>query len=168
MQSPSAQWLSLPCSPKSRGVYTGARLARDRPEVYTEIVELLGYGTSLNCIARHCRVSRHTIRAVREREADSVAQAKIRLAFQCSRIAEAALYRIEEALEAREISLPLLVKVCALATDVFLKLTRDVGPVLQPPYDFTSIPQSPHCSPARRRVNANVLPNGGTISDSGA
>jgi hypothetical protein len=43
---------------------------------------------------------------------------------------------MEEALEAREISLPLLVKIFAMSTDAFLKLTRDVAPFPQPIYDI--------------------------------
>ena len=136
MQAPGNQWLSPSYSPKMKGLYTGERLERDRPEVYTEVVELLACGTSVNYIAQCCRVSRHTIRAVRKREADSIAQFRVRLAFKCSLLAEAAMDQIREALEAGKVSVPLLVMIADKSTDMFLKLTRDIPLAVQSVFDI--------------------------------
>jgi len=170
MQSASGQCLSAPYSAKPRGVYTGERLERDRPEVYAEIVQLLACGTRLNWIARYCRVSRHTIRAVRERDAVSIAQVQLRLAFKSSLIAEAAMDRIREALEADKVPLKLLIMIANKSTDMFLKLTRDMPPPVQPFYEIPCQPVQPIAGlplgPAN--ANSNALPNGETAQDTGA
>src|SRR5262249_40412175 len=82
------------------------------------------------------RVSRHTIRAVRKREADSITQFQIRLAFKCSLIAEAAMDQIREALETNKVSIPHLVMIANKSIDLFLKLTRDIAPPVQSTYDI--------------------------------
>ena len=65
---------------KPRGRFTGERLLRERPRVYRKVVELLAEpGMSINQITKFCRVSEHTVRAVREREAISIAERKQRL-----------------------------------------------------------------------------------------
>jgi len=165
MQAPNSHLLPLACSPKSRGVYTGERLARDRPEVYSEIVELLASGASVNWIALHCRVSRHTIRAVRERETDSIAQFQIRLTFKCSWIAEAALDQIGKALATRKLSARLLLKIYATCVDLFLKLTRDMAPSLEPVYDIPH-QQITALLPGLVGEPAKALPNGKSASNS--
>jgi len=159
MQAPGNQWLSPSYSPKMKGLYTGERLERDRPEVYTEVVELLACGTSVNYIAQCCRVSRHTIRAVRKREADSIAQFRVRLAFKCSLLAEAAMDQIQEALEAGKVSLPLLIMIADKSTDMFLKLTRDIPQPLQPVYDICCQHLQPIAGlpPGHETVNARAL-----------
>jgi hypothetical protein len=53
---------------KPKGRFTGERLLRERPRVYRKVVELLAEpGMSINQITKLCRVSEHTVRAVRDR-----------------------------------------------------------------------------------------------------
>src|SRR5437763_5195366 len=53
---------------------------RERPRVYRKVVELLAEpGMSINQITKFCRVSEHTVRAVRDREAIPIAERKERL-----------------------------------------------------------------------------------------
>jgi DNA-directed RNA polymerase specialized sigma24 family protein len=60
---------------KPKGRFTGERLLRERPRVYRKVVELLAEpGMSINQITKFCRVSEHTVRAVRDREAVSIAE----------------------------------------------------------------------------------------------
>ena len=82
---------------KPRGRFTGDRFLRERPRVYRKVVELLAEpGMSINQITKLCRVSEHTVRAVRDREAVSIAERKQRLASIFANVAEIAGERMEE------------------------------------------------------------------------
>jgi hypothetical protein len=82
---------------KPRGRFTGQRLLRERPRVYRKVVELLAEpGMSINQITKFCRVSEHTVRAVREREAISIAERKQRLMSIFGNVAEIGAERMEE------------------------------------------------------------------------
>ena len=82
---------------KPKGRFTGERLFRERPRVYRKVVELLAEpGMSINQITKLCRVSEHTVRAVRDREAISIAERKQRLMSIFGNVAEIAAERMEE------------------------------------------------------------------------
>ena len=82
---------------KSKGRFTGERLLRDRPRIYRRVVELLAEpGMSVNQITKFCRVSEHTVRAVRGREAISIAERKQRLISIFGNVAEMSAERMEE------------------------------------------------------------------------
>ena len=79
------------------GRFTGDRFLRDRPRVYRKVVELLAEpGMSINKITKLCRVSEHTVRALRDREAISIAERKQRLMSIFGNVAEIAAERMEE------------------------------------------------------------------------
>jgi hypothetical protein len=87
----------LQSEPKPSGRFTGERLLRERPRVYRKVVELLAEpGMSINQITKLCRVSEHTVRAVRGREAISIAERKQRLISIFGNVAEIASERMEE------------------------------------------------------------------------
>ena len=70
---------------------------RERPRVYRKVVELLVEpGMSINQITKFCRVSEHTVRAVRDREAIPIAERKERLVSILGNVAELAAERMEE------------------------------------------------------------------------
>jgi len=82
---------------KPKGRFTGERLLRERPRVYRKVVELLAEpGMSINQITKFCRVSEHTVRAVRDREAISIAERKQRLMSIFGNVAELGAERMEE------------------------------------------------------------------------
>ena len=82
---------------KPTGRFTGERLLRERPRVYRKVVELLADpGVSINQITKLCRVSEHTVRAVRDREAISIAERKQRLMSIFGNVAELGAERMEE------------------------------------------------------------------------
>ena len=97
IQSRNGQSQSEPEQSKPRGRFTGERLLRERPRVYRKVVELLAEpGMSINQITKLCRVSEHTVRAVRDREAISIAERKQRLMSIFGNVAEIAAERMEE------------------------------------------------------------------------
>ena len=57
--------------------YTAETILRTRPQTYRKIVHLLAdpYWSALQ-ISKACRVSEHTVRAIREREAKTIAERK--------------------------------------------------------------------------------------------
>ena len=108
---------------KPRGHFTGERLLRERPRVYRKVVELLAEpGMSINQITKFCRVSEHTVRAVREREGVSIAERKQRLMSIFGNIAEIAAERMEEL--AGQASL----RDAGIATDKLLRLAAIPSP----------------------------------------
>lgn len=58
------------------GEFTGERLFRDRPGIYSAIVRMSAEGLSISAAARALSVSRNTVVAVREREGISIEQDK--------------------------------------------------------------------------------------------
>jgi hypothetical protein len=110
--------------PKPSGRFTGERLLRDRPRVYRKVVELLAEpGMSVNQITKFCRVSEHTVRAVRDREAVSIAERKQRLMSIYGNVAEIAAERMEEL--AAQATLRDAGITAGIATDKLLALTSD-------------------------------------------
>ena len=111
-------------SEPEKGRFTGERFLRERPRVYRKVVELLAEpGISINQITKLCRVSEHTVRAVREREAISIAERKQRLMSIFGNVAEIAAERMEEL--AGKASLRDAGITAGIATDKLLALSSD-------------------------------------------
>ena len=109
---------------KPKGRFTGERLLRERPRVYRKVVELLAEpGMSINQITKLCRVSEHTVRAVREREAVSIAERKQRLTSIFGNVAEISAERMEEL--AGQATLRDAGITAGIATDKLLALSGD-------------------------------------------
>ena len=97
IQPRNGQLQSEPEPSKPKGRFTGERLLRDRPRVYRRVVELLAEpGISINGITKMCRVSEHTVRAVREREAIPTAERKQQLASILGNVAVLGAERLEQ------------------------------------------------------------------------
>jgi len=77
--------------------YTAETVLRTRPKTYRKIVHLLADPNwSAIQIAKACRVSEHTVRAIREREAVAIAERKQRLMLLFANVAELSAERMEE------------------------------------------------------------------------
>ena len=113
---------------KPKGHFTGERFLRERPRVYRKVVELLAEpGMSINQITKFCRVSEHTVRAVRDREAIPIAERKERLVSILGNVAELAAERMEEL--APHATLRDAGMAAGVATDKLLALLGDSGGV---------------------------------------
>jgi len=112
---------------KPKGRFTGERLLRERPRVYRKVVELLAEpGMSINQITKFCRVSEHTVRAVRDREAISIAERKQRLMSIFGNVAELGAERMEEL--AGKANLRDAGTTAGIATDKLLALIGQTSP----------------------------------------
>lgn len=118
------------------GNHTGERVA---PKVRQEIVKLLAQEKSANHIAKKLYVSRHTVGAIKEIEAQSIAQRKQTLTNSFLRIAEAGAEQIEEQLAEGKISANLLVPVTGMATDKILALSGDPSMIIRHEHDHRHI-----------------------------
>src|SRR5215469_10676104 len=77
--------------------YTAETVLRTRPKTYRKIVNLLADPNwSAIQISKVCRVSEHTVRAIREREAKTIAERKNTLAAMLASVAELGASRMEE------------------------------------------------------------------------
>jgi hypothetical protein len=77
--------------------FTAERVLRTRPKTYRAIVQLLADpAAAVMHIAKRHRVSEHTVRAIRAREAVAIAERKQRLASIFANVAEIASERMEE------------------------------------------------------------------------
>jgi hypothetical protein len=77
--------------------FTAERVLRTRPKTYRAIVQLLADPhASVNQIAKFQRVSTHTVRAIRDREAQTIAEQKQRLISIFGNVAEMSAERMEE------------------------------------------------------------------------
>ena len=77
--------------------YTAETVLRTRPKTYRKIVHLLADPNwSAIQISKACRVSEHTVRAIREREAKTIAERKKTLAAMLASVAELGAGRMEE------------------------------------------------------------------------
>jgi len=111
---------------KPKANYTGERLLRERPRIYRRVVELLAEpGMSINQIIKLCRVSEHTVRAVRDREAIPIAERKQRLMSIFGNVAELGAERMEEL--AGKASLRDAGTTAGIATDKLLALLNETG-----------------------------------------
>ena len=77
--------------------YTAETVLRTRPKTYRKIVHLLAdpYWSVLR-ISKNCRVSERTVRAIREREAQDIAERKKSLAMILANVAELGAERMEQ------------------------------------------------------------------------
>ena len=109
--------------------FTAERVARTRPKTYRAIVRLLAEpDAKIEHIAQRHRVSTHTVRAIREREAVAIAERKQRLVSIFGNVAEIAAERMEEL--AGKASLRDAGTTAGIATDKLLALTGQT-PVAQ-------------------------------------
>ena len=77
--------------------FTAERVLRTRPKTYRAIVQLLADPhASVNQIAKFHRVSTHTVRAIRYREAQDIAERKKTLAGMLANVAELGAERMEQ------------------------------------------------------------------------
>lgn len=168
--------------PKSeRERFTAERVARTRSKTYRAIVRLLADpDAKIEHIAKLHRVSTHTVRAIREREALEMAQRKQRLMSIFANVAEIAGERMEEL--AGQASLRDAGTTAGIATDKLLALSGEPALTIQ-----HSIEPGPNLYQRLAELAASIkpikpiqaavvepvtsqraLPNGETISDSGA
>src|SRR5437763_12071206 len=85
----------LPNGHKAR--YTAETVLRTRPKTYRKIVHLLADPFwSVLQISKACRVSEHTVRAIREREAVAIAERKKSIIAILGNVAELGASRMEE------------------------------------------------------------------------
>jgi hypothetical protein len=83
--------------PGSQARFTAERVLRTRPKTYRAIVQLLADpDAKVEQIAKLHRVSTHTVRAIREREAVAIAERKQRLISVFGNVAEMSAERMEE------------------------------------------------------------------------
>jgi len=76
--------------------FTAERVLRTRPKTYRAIAQLLADPhASVNQIAKFQRVSTHTVRAIRHREAQDIAERKKTLAAMLASVAELGAERME-------------------------------------------------------------------------
>jgi hypothetical protein len=86
-----------PQNPEAAQGFTAERVLRTRPKTYRAIVQLLADPhASVNHIAKFHRVSTHTVRAIRAREARTIAERKQRLVSIFGNVAEMSAERMEE------------------------------------------------------------------------
>ena len=104
--------------------FTAERVARIRPKTYRAIVLLLADpDAKIEHIALRHRVSTHTVRAIRAREAVAIAERKQRLMSIFGNVAEIAAERMEEL--AGQASLRDAGTTAGIATDKLLALSSD-------------------------------------------
>jgi hypothetical protein len=104
--------------------FTAERVARTRPKTYRAIVKLLADpDAKVLQIAKLHRVSEHTVRAIREREAVAIAERKQRLMSVFANVAEISAERMEEL--AGEANLRDAGITAGIATDKLLALSGD-------------------------------------------
>jgi hypothetical protein len=124
IESQNGQLQSQQEQPKLPGRFTGERLLRERPRVYRKAVELLAKpDMSINQITKLCRVSEHTVRALRDPEAISIAERKQRLTSIFANVAEIAAEPMEEL--AGQASLRDAGTTAGIVTDKLLALNSD-------------------------------------------
>ena len=93
----NGQVISLTQNSEAAHGFTAERVLRTRPKTYRAIVQLLADPhASVNQIAKLHRVSTHTVRAIRCREAQGIAERKKTLAAMLANVAELGAGRMEE------------------------------------------------------------------------
>ena len=104
--------------------FTAERVVRTRPKTYRAIVQLLADPDArIEHIAQRHRVSTHTVRAIRAREAVAIAERKQRLMSIFANVAEISAERIEQL--AGQASLRDAGITSGIATDKLLALSGD-------------------------------------------
>jgi transposase-like protein len=111
-----------------QGRFTAERVARTRPRTYRDIVRLLADpDAKIEHIAKLHRVSTHTVRAIREREAVAIAERKKSLAAMLANVAELGAERMEQTIG--RASLRDAAIGTGIAVDKMLALTGDTSTV---------------------------------------
>jgi hypothetical protein len=119
--SPSLNMIQLK---NDQNRFTAERVVRTRPKTYRAIVRLLADPDArIEHIAQRHRVSTHTVRAIREREAVAIAERKQRLMLIFANVAELSAERMEEL--AGKASLWDAGTTAGIATDKLLALSGD-------------------------------------------
>lgn len=77
-------------------VFTGERLATQRPEIYREVVTYLGQGMGIREICRRLRVHHRTVQAVSIREGQTIDTMRRELGARALGLAGLAMERLEE------------------------------------------------------------------------
>jgi transposase-like protein len=115
--------------------FTAERVLRTRPKTYRAIVQLLADpdATVMHIAKRH-RVSEHTVRAIRAREAQAIAERKQRLASIFANVAEISAERMEEL--AGQANLRDAGITAGIATDKLLALSGDVSTTVRHLHSF--------------------------------
>jgi transposase-like protein len=115
--------------------FTAERVLRTRPKAYRAIVQLLADpGATVMHIAKRHRVSEHTVRAIRAREAQAIAERKQRLMSIFANVAEVSAERMEEL--AGQANLRDAGITAGIATDKLLSLTSDVSTTVHHLHSF--------------------------------
>jgi hypothetical protein len=115
--------------------FTAERVLRTRPKTYRAIVLLLADpGAAVMHIAKRHRVSEHTVRAIRAREAVAIAERKQRLTSIFANVAEIAAERMEEL--AGQANLRDAGTTAGIATDKLLALSGDVSTTVRHLHSF--------------------------------
>ena len=118
--------------------FTAERVLRTRPKTYRTIVKLLADpDAKVLQIAKLHRVSEHTVRAIRAREAVAIAERKQRLMSVFANVAELSAERMEEL--AGQASLRDAGITAGIATDKLLALSGDPATSLQTHIHLQSI-----------------------------
>ena len=108
--------------------FTAERVARTRPKTYRAVVRSLAEpDAKIEHIAQRHRVSTHTVRAIRAREAVAIAERKQRLVSIFGNVAEIAAERMEEL--AGKASLRDAGTTAGIATDKLMLLLGESGGV---------------------------------------
>lgn len=116
----------LLCPPSAQDRFTAERVLRTRPRTYRAVVQLLADpDAKVEQIAKLHRVSTHTVRAIRTREALAIAERKQRLMSVFANVAEIAAERMEEL--AGQANLRDAGVTAGIATDKLLALSGDPG-----------------------------------------
>jgi hypothetical protein len=112
-------------NPEAAQGFTAERVLRTRPKTYRAIVQLLADPhASVNQIAKLHRVSTHSVRAIRAREAKAIAERKQRLISIFGNVAELSAERMEQLVgkaKLRDAGIS-----AGIATDKLLALTGEV------------------------------------------
>lgn len=87
---------------ESRGIYTGARLRQQRPEVYTQVQEMLRDGESPTAIERLLKVDHRTVEAVARQHSIPIQTAKKRMAERMRLTAERMLDQANDTRDAQD------------------------------------------------------------------
>jgi len=152
--------------------FTAERVARTRPKTYRAIALLLADPVAkIERIAQRHRVSTHTVRAIREREAVAIAERKQRLVSIFGNVAEIAAERMEEL--AGKASLRDAGTTAGIATDKLLALSGELGGGVPVQINLhTGVAELLHkrynelVRQAELSIeNKEALPNGETLSD---
>src|SRR5215470_1878602 len=97
MSGPNNGQALIAQDPETAQGFTAERVLRTRPKTYRAIVQLLADPhASVNQIAKFQRVSTHTVRAIRAREAKTIAERKQSLISIFGNVAEMSAERMEE------------------------------------------------------------------------